>query len=159
MRCIAKEHIHEVMAVIHAGVCGAHQSGPKLHMELKWLGYYWPTMIADCINYARRCQVCQFHGNFLPHPPEPVHLTCSWPFAAQGMDIIGPSVPPSSAGYRYILAATDYFSKWTEAVTLKDIKSTIVSEFIRTHIIYRVRIPESVIMDNGQPFGSDVLNK
>ncbi|GMQ02073.1 hypothetical protein CsSME_00048471 [Camellia sinensis var. sinensis] len=160
MRCIAKERIQEVMTEIHAGVCGAHQSGPKLHMQLKRLGYYWPTMIADCINYARRCQVCQFHGNFLHQPPEPLHLTtCSWPFAAWGMVIIGPFVPPSSAGYRYILAATDYFSKWAEAVALKDIKSTVVSEFIRTHIIYRFGIPESIIMDNGQPFRSDTLNK
>ena len=79
--------------------------------------------------------------------------------AAWGMDIIGPFVPPSSAGYRYILAATDYFSKWAEAVALKDIKSTVVSEFIRTHIIYRFGIPESIIMDNGQPFRSDALNK
>ncbi|XP_028074143.1 uncharacterized protein LOC114276559 [Camellia sinensis] len=160
MRCIAKELIQEVMAEIHAGVCGAHQSGPKLHMQLKRLGYYWPTMIANCIDYARRCHVCQFHGNFLHQPPEPLHLTtCSWPFAAWGMDIIGPFVPPSLAGYRYILAVTDYFSKWAEAVALKDIKSTVVSEFIRTHIIYRFGIPENIIMDNGQPFRSDALNK
>ncbi|XP_028081100.1 uncharacterized protein LOC114282592 [Camellia sinensis] len=127
MRYIAKKCIQEVMVEIHAGVSGAHQSGPKLHMQLKRLGYYWPTMFADCIDYAR----CQFHGNFLHQPPDPLHLTtCSWPFAAWGMDIIGPFVPPSSAGYRYILAATDYFSKWAEAVALKDIKSTVVSEFI-----------------------------
>ncbi|XP_028064066.1 uncharacterized protein LOC114267239 [Camellia sinensis] len=79
--------------------------------------------------------------------------------AAWGMDIIGPFVPPSLAGYRYILAATDYFSKWAEAVALKDIKSTVVSEFIQTHIIYRFGISESIIMDNGQPFRSDALNK
>ena len=94
--CIAKERIQEVMAEIYVGVYGAHQSGPKLHMQLKRLGYYWPTMIADCINYARRCQVCQFHGNFLHQPPKPLPLTtCSWPFATWGMDIIGPFVPLS----------------------------------------------------------------
>ncbi|XP_028066349.1 uncharacterized protein LOC114269258 [Camellia sinensis] len=71
----------------------------------------------------------------------------------------GPFVPSSSAGYRYILTATDYFSKWVEAVALNDIKSTVVSEFIRTHIIYKFEILESVIMDNGQPFRSDALNK
>ncbi|XP_028091577.1 uncharacterized protein LOC114291891 [Camellia sinensis] len=68
---------------------------------------------------------------------------------AWGMDIIGSFVPPSSSRYRHILAATDYFSKWAEAVALKNIKSTVVSEFTRTHIIYRFEIPESVIMDNG----------
>ncbi|XP_028121773.1 protein NYNRIN-like [Camellia sinensis] len=90
------------------------------------------------------------------------HDIFAWNYSempAWGMDIIGPFVPPSSTGYRYILAATDYFSKWAEAVALKDIKSTVVSEFIRTHIIYRFGIPESIIMDNGQPFRSDALNK
>ncbi|XP_058202937.1 uncharacterized protein LOC131317399 [Rhododendron vialii] len=138
MRCIANEQAHEVMAEVHSGVCGAHQSGPKLHMQLKRLGYYWPTMISDCINYAKSCQVCQYHGNFIHQPPEPLHVTtCSWPFAAWGIDVIGPIKPSSSAGDKYIIAATDYFSKWAEAIALKEMKSGNVSDFIRTHIIYR----------------------
>ncbi|XP_028096381.1 uncharacterized protein LOC114296288 [Camellia sinensis] len=40
MRCIAKERIQEVMAEIHVVVCGTHQSGPNLHMQLKRFGYY-----------------------------------------------------------------------------------------------------------------------
>ncbi|XP_028113517.1 uncharacterized protein LOC114311589 [Camellia sinensis] len=97
-------------------------------------------------------------------PPTPRAFTFNNLFlaiciVAWGMDIIGPFVPSSSAGYRYILTATDYFSKWAEVVALKDIKNTVVYEFIRTHIIYRFRISESVIMDNRQPFRSDALNK
>ncbi|KAL0321873.1 UNVERIFIED_CONTAM: hypothetical protein Scaly_2483700 [Sesamum calycinum] len=43
----------------------------------------------------------------------------------------------SSGGHLYILAATDYFSKWAEAVPLKEVKKENVADFIRTHIIYR----------------------
>ncbi|XP_058216876.1 uncharacterized protein LOC131327758 [Rhododendron vialii] len=151
---------HEVMAEVHSGVCGANQSGPKLHMQLKRLGYYWPTMISDCINYAKSCQVCQYHGNFIHQPPEPLHVTtCSWPFAAWGIDVIGPIKPSSSAGNKYIKAATDYFSKWAEAIALKETKSGNVSDFIRTHIIYRFGVPDSIITDNGQPFRSGPLYK
>ncbi|XP_075633632.1 uncharacterized protein LOC142606117 [Castanea sativa] len=42
-----------------------------------------------------------------------------WP--TMGLDAIGP-LPESSSGHLYILAATDYFSKWTEAVPLKEVK-------------------------------------
>lgn len=115
-------------------------------------------MISDCIEYAKSCKVCQYHADLIHQPPEPLHVTtCSWPFATWGMDIIGAFTPPSSAGHQYLLAATDYFSKWAEAIAVKDFKNTTVSEFIRTQIIYRFGIPDSIISDNGQPFRSSPL--
>ncbi|KAK2998436.1 hypothetical protein RJ639_023912 [Escallonia herrerae] len=90
LRCIAKDEVEDVMKEVHSRTCGAHQSGPKLQMQIKRSGYYWPTMIADCIGFAKRCQASQFHGDFSHNPPEPLHFTvCSWPFAAWGMDVIG----------------------------------------------------------------------
>ncbi|KAL0299882.1 UNVERIFIED_CONTAM: hypothetical protein Sangu_3148800 [Sesamum angustifolium] len=91
----------------------------------------------DCMDYARRCQACQFHANLIHQPPEPLHPTvASWPFDAWGLDVVGP-LTKSSGGHLYILAATDYFSKWAEAVPLKEVKKENVADFIRTHIIYR----------------------
>ncbi|KAK3024797.1 hypothetical protein RJ639_044107 [Escallonia herrerae] len=100
LRCFAKDKVEEVMREVYSGACGGHQSAPKLQMQIKRLGYYWPTMIADCIGFAKRCQACQFHGDFSHSPPEPLHFTvCSWLFAAWGMDAIGPFTPPSSKGH------------------------------------------------------------
>ncbi|XP_060170887.1 uncharacterized protein LOC132601846 [Lycium barbarum] len=51
---------------------------------------------------------------------EVLHPTvASWPFKAWGLDVVGP-LPKSSGRHLYILAATDYFSKWVEAVSLKE---------------------------------------
>ncbi|KAL0293160.1 UNVERIFIED_CONTAM: hypothetical protein Sradi_6953500 [Sesamum radiatum] len=44
-------------------------------------------------------------------------------------------------GHLYILAATDYFSKWAEAVPLKEVKKENVADFIRINIIYRYGVP------------------
>ena len=30
---------------------------------MKCMGYYWPTMVTDSINYARSCHQCQIHGD------------------------------------------------------------------------------------------------
>ncbi|KAM2060462.1 hypothetical protein ACFX1T_045650 [Malus domestica] len=98
LRCLGEEEVNQAMEEAHSGVCGAHQSGPKLHFQLKRMGYYWPSMVNDCLEYAKRCQACQFHANFIHQPPEPLHPTAaSWPFDAWGLDVVGPITPKSSA--------------------------------------------------------------
>jgi len=59
------EEAKQAMEEAHLGVCGAHQSGPKLHDRIKRMGCYWPTMVQDCIDYEKRCDACQFHANFI----------------------------------------------------------------------------------------------
>ncbi|KAL0423258.1 UNVERIFIED_CONTAM: hypothetical protein Sradi_0860600 [Sesamum radiatum] len=56
LRCLSDNERVQAMEEAHSGVCGAHQSGPKLHFRIKRMGYYWPTMVKDCMNYARGCQ-------------------------------------------------------------------------------------------------------
>ncbi|KAM2901554.1 hypothetical protein FF1_007532 [Malus domestica] len=73
---VREEEANQAMEEAHSGICGAHQSRPKLHFQLKRMGYYWPSM--------------------------------------------------SSAGEAYILAATDYFSKWAEVIPLKEVKKETV---------------------------------
>ncbi|KAM2246583.1 hypothetical protein ACFXTI_007389 [Malus domestica] len=124
---VREEEANQAMEETHSGICGAHQSRPKLHFQLKRMGYYWPSMVKDCLEHAKRCQACQFHANFIHQPPEPLHpTTTSWPFDAWGLDVVGPIGPKSSAGEAYILAATDYFSKWAEVIPLKEVKKETV---------------------------------
>jgi len=63
-----------VLKEAHDGICGAHQSGLKLKDRLHILGYYWPTMIADAIKYAKKCKACQIHTDFIHQPLEILHL-------------------------------------------------------------------------------------
>jgi len=65
---------------------------------------------------------------------------------------VDPITPKSSADHSYILAATDYFSKWAEAIPLREVKKENVVDFIRTRIIYRYDLPRYIITDNGKPF-------
>jgi len=66
-------------------------------------------------------------------------------------------MPKSSVGYSYILAATDYFSKWAEAILLREVKKENVVDFIRVHIIYQYGVPRYIITDNGKPFVNTLL--
>ncbi|KAH0672501.1 hypothetical protein KY284_023588 [Solanum tuberosum] len=159
LRCLGEEEAIQALQEAHSGVCGSHQSGLKLHFHIKRMGYYWSTMVKDCLDYARRCNACQLHANFIHKPPEVLHPTiASWPFDAWGLDVVGP-LPKFSGGHLYILVATDYFSKWAEAVALKEVKKDNVANFIRVNIIYRFGIHRYIITDNGKPFDNKLMNK
>ncbi|XP_059635412.1 uncharacterized protein LOC132277591 [Cornus florida] len=52
----------------------------------------------------------------------------------------------------WILTATDFFSKWVEAIPLRHATGNAVSAFIREHIICCFSIPVIILSDNGSPF-------
>ena len=89
LRCLDNEE--EVMEEAHVSVCEAYQSGPKLNDRVKKISYYWPTMVRDYVDFARRCNACQLHANFIHQPSKPLHPTvASWSFEAWGLDVVGP---------------------------------------------------------------------
>jgi transposase InsO family protein len=55
--------------------------------------------------------------------------------------------PSSSKGHRFVLVATNYFTKWTEAVAMKNMTHMEVIEFITEHIIHRFDIPQTLTTD------------
>ena len=70
--------------------------------------------------------------------------------------MVGPVNPPSR-GYIWILVATEYFTKWAEAVPLRKATGGAVANFIKENIIVRFGVPHRIISDNGTPFvNSDV---
>jgi hypothetical protein len=75
------------------------------------------------------------------------------------LDFIGQIYPSSSKGHRFVLVATDYFIKWTEAVPLKNMMHKEVIEFITEHIIHRFGIPQTHTMDQGTSFMSGQVRK
>ncbi|KAG9444831.1 hypothetical protein H6P81_016171 [Aristolochia fimbriata] len=70
----------------------------------------------------------------------------------------GPITPKSDSDREYILAATDYFSKWAEAAAYREVKATTVANFIRTQIIYRYGVPRYIVTNNGTPFRNRAYN-
>jgi hypothetical protein len=68
--------------------------------------------------------------------------------------LIGQINPPSSKGHKFVLLATDYFTKWVEAIPLKKVTSENMVEFVKEHIIYRFGIPQTITTDQGTQFTS-----
>jgi transposase InsO family protein len=143
------------MGEVHEGICGTHQSAPKMKWLLHRAGFYWPTVMTDYFRYYKGCEECQRFGNIQLVPATMLHpIIKLWPFHGWGLDFIGQIHPPSSEGHRFVLVATNYFTKWTEAVRLKNMTHKEVIEFITEHIIHRLGIPQTLTTDQGTSFMS-----
>ena len=75
------------------------------------------------------------------------------------MDMIGQINPSSSMGHQWVLAATDYFTKWVEAVPMRSVASRDVISFVKEHIIHRFGIPQTITTDGGSVFISEEFRK
>ena len=143
------------MGEVHEGRCGTHQSAHKMKWMLKRAGFYWPSMYEDCFKYFRGCEACQKFGDIQSAPASMLNpIIRPWPFRGWGLDFIGEINPASSKGHRFVLVATDYFTKWTEAVPLKNMTHKELISFVLEHIIHRFGIPQTLTTDQGAAFMS-----
>jgi hypothetical protein len=115
-------------------------------------------MKEDAKKYVLRCPDCQkFAANTHQHPNNLINITAPWPFHMWGLDIIGPLIEQERTGYKFVLVACDYFTKWIEAIPLSNIKQGDVRKFIWENIITRFGLPKRLITDNGTQFvGKDI---
>jgi hypothetical protein len=109
------------MGEVHEGICGTHQSAPKMKWLLCRAGLYWSSMINDCFRYNKGCELCQKFRDVQLAPVTLLHpIIKSWSFCGCALDSVGQIHPASSKGHRFVLVATDYLTKWMEVVPLKN---------------------------------------
>ena len=110
------------------------------------VGYYYPTLFRDAHAYVRKCepfQRCAGKVKKMAFPLEPVAV--EFPFQQWGLDFVRPINPMSSLQHKYILTATDYFTKWVEAVPLRLCNMKQVISFLENQIVTRFGTPKYLI--------------
>jgi ribonuclease HI len=159
LKCLGRIESNRLLHEVHEGTCGTHQSAHKMKWLVRRSGYYWPNMLEDCFKYYKGCQACQRFGKIQIVPSVMNPIIKPWPFRGWGMDMIGKINPPSSKSHQFILAITDYFTKWVEAVPMKSVTSRDVINFVKEHVIHRFGIPQTITTDGGSVFISDGFKK
>lgn len=53
--CLGKNKAQQIITKVHFLLCRAHQSKPKMKAEIKRLGYYYPSMITNCMETTHKC--------------------------------------------------------------------------------------------------------
>jgi hypothetical protein len=117
-------------------------------------------MIVNCFKHYKGCQVCQkFSDLQLVHVAELHPIIKPWPFRGWGLDFVGEIHPSSSKGHQFVLVATDYLTKWTEVVALKNMTHREIIEFVVEHIIHGFDIPQTLTTDQGPSFMSKEVHE
>ena len=155
-RCLPEGEAKSVIYHCHSSPYGGHASTRKTQAKILQAGFYWPTLFKDVHSYIEACDPCQRTGKISKRQEMPqkgileVELFDVW-----GIDYVGPL--PSSKGYKYILVAVDYVSKWVEAVPTVNADSKSVCNLFKQVIFPRFGVPRIVINDGGTHFNNSQL--
>ncbi|XP_059073533.1 uncharacterized protein LOC131874261 [Cryptomeria japonica] len=151
--------VDKVLHEFHEGSTGGHFSARATALKVMKGGYYWLNLFRDAHSWVRKCKECAMFARkerLAVLPLQPIHV--EQPFMKWGLDFIRFIKPPSSAGHKWVITATDYFTKWTEAVALKEASETTILNFY-DELITRFGVPESKVLDNALSFvGSRISN-
>jgi transposase InsO family protein len=74
------------------------------------------------------------------------------------LDFIGKFSNNSSNGFSWVLTATDYFTKWVEAIPTKTATEKVVMDFLEDRIITRFGVPSKIVTDNAKAFCSTEMS-
>ena len=115
----------------HAGECEGHLSWKATAKKILRAGYYWPTLfkyVHTMIIACHKCQIFEGKRKLLPLPLQPI--TVEGPFLQWGLDFIGEIHPASFSQHKWILTATDYFTKWIEAIPTRNATDSVIIRFL-----------------------------
>ena len=133
---------------------GGHYGGRATTSKVLRTGLWWPTLHTNAVDYARSCDVFQHIGKPLRRDEMPlVPQVTLQPFDKWVVDFVGPITPPGKRiGAWYIITATDYLTRWEEAVRVVDYTATTAAKFIFKNIVRRFVCPRILMSDQGNHF-------
>ncbi|XP_062104043.1 uncharacterized protein LOC133815192 [Humulus lupulus] len=98
LRCLRPSEAKKLLEEIHEGTCGNHIGGRSLAHKALTAGYYWPYMMTEAQDYAKKCDKCQRFAPTIHQPAQTLHsIIAPWPFAKWGMDVVG-ELPKAAGG-------------------------------------------------------------
>ena len=129
-KCLDRSKDDVVSAELHGDAWGGHKYWKATAFNILRAGYYCPTLFTNVYLHVKSCIECQkFAGKHklqsLPLKP----ITVNAPFQWWGLDFIGEIQPSSSDLHKWILIATNFFTKWVEQFPQKErqIKLSLIS--------------------------------
>ena len=146
---------------------GIHRSPFSAHMGVKRTTFRarnhfcWPKMaihikdfVQNVLNSAKRSE--QKHGlHNSKAPPQAIEI--NEPSIFWAMDYMGP-LPETARGNKHLFVIMDHFTKWCEAFTTKDQRTSAVAELLVPQFFSRFRPPTVIHSDQGRNIESNLMH-
>ena len=110
------------------------------------------------VEYIKTCDKCLRYCN--PNCSERENLqsiSVGRPFEMVAMDIL--KLPVTQRGNKYVLLVSDYFTRWPEAVPLKDLKAETVARALVERVLSLHGVPAMLFSDQGPNFESALIKE
>ena len=116
---VTRKETKRIMSERHEGVCGLRFATNSTAHKILTFRYFQPSLFKDCVKYCQSCSTCQAYRKktFTQtelHPIFPTGALGKW-----GLDFVR-ALPKIARQNEYLIMATDYLTKWSEAVCMFD---------------------------------------
>uniref|UniRef100_A0A0E0EWP1 RNA-directed DNA polymerase n=1 Tax=Oryza meridionalis TaxID=40149 RepID=A0A0E0EWP1_9ORYZ len=158
MKCISHEEGRTLLTEIHSSICDNHAASKTLVGKAYRQGFFWSTVVSNAKEVVRTCEGCHFFACNANMPANELQtIPISWPFTAWGLDMVG-HFKKAPGGFMHLFVCVDKFTKWIEAKPVAKITTANAKEFIKG-VVYRFRVPNRIITDNGTQFTGFVFQE
>ena len=151
----------QCLSILHCHQLSAH---PGIDRTLKMArrSIFWPGITKMITEEIRKCGICimaqetkQLNNTQMGQTSTGVYKRLSTFY----VDIVGPILPNTSKGIKYILSFTDAVTKYVELFAINNISSDTIIKILIEKIIVRYGLGLTLISDNGRQFVSETFKR
>ena len=118
---------------------------------------YWPSWSNDLDEYLKQCPACaRYYRGSAPRNVAMQTPLVGDPWSRVSLDITGPH-PRSAKSNQYILTLVDHFTKWAEAIPIRNHTAPAVARQLMVNVFSRFGVPQQILTDRGSEFESDLF--
>ncbi|KAK3095582.1 hypothetical protein FSP39_016324 [Pinctada imbricata] len=155
---LPKELRSLVLKELHDNPTGGHLGIKKTIDKVK-KRFFWYGLSRFVEKWCSKCDVCSARKLPVRKPKYSMRqYHVGAPLERIGMDIIGP-LPKTKKGNKYILVMCDYFTKWIDAVPMKNQEAVTVARKFVKHFVTKHGVPLQVHTDQGSNFESLIFKE
>ena len=146
----------EIFNQLHRNRTGGHLGVKRTLMKVR-LRFYWPYCKSELERWCRECSVCAQVKPGLRYRAKLQQKPVRHKLDRVALDILG-ELPETENGNKYIVVISDYYTKWTHAIALKDQTALTIADKMMTEFISVVGVPKQIHTDQGRNFESHLFH-
>lgn len=154
---VPKHLVPQLIHVYHDLEDHAHPGITETHRQISER-YFWGYMYREITAYINRCIPCSLTKPRQSQAVAPLHARSpKRPFEMLSIDILGPYPESAINKNRFIVLIEDVFSKWVEALPMKEVHARHLLQAIEELVTSRYGYPKVIVTDNGRVFVSALM--